>query len=457
MSTESEQLLAAAERSVASASSVASDDLDAAHGGGRLLTNWGRNGKFVPHRLHRLVSRVGAFPPQLPRYFILSHSVRGQLVCDPFCGKGTTLLEAVGSGRRALGCDVAPDAVLMSRAKTNWPSVEEMLDYIGHLPRKTVGAGVAPKAVRVFFHERTLEQILAVRSRLLVDRSGRSAKRRRNAEFATAVLMGILHGHSTLSLSVPCSHVFAMSPGYVERYVRAHGLRRPRRDVIDCLLRRALSVLPGPATTPDASVFESGAEEMLFNRTGAWSGRVDLIVGSPPYLAHQTYAKDAWLRLWLVGIDYHDVARRALETRDVRKYHDWMSRCLAECLRLLKTGGRCFMVCGLGRGSIGGVATGVETAALVGHAARDVVVNGYQLRLERRIMDWGWPKAGSGVVADGRPQTSECLRSGREEVVQFVKARAGVRAGVSSCASVRLASVGGGDGTGRRAVLRRRD
>src|SRR5205807_8095879 len=42
------------------------------------------------------------------------------LICDPFCGTGTTLVEAKKSGIRSLGCDAHPLAALVSRVKTDW-------------------------------------------------------------------------------------------------------------------------------------------------------------------------------------------------------------------------------------------------------------------------------------------------------------------------------------------------
>lgn len=53
----------------------------------------------------------GSFPRALARRFIHQHSRRGQGVIDPFCGAGTTLMEAVRYGRFAVGVDNDPAAV----------------------------------------------------------------------------------------------------------------------------------------------------------------------------------------------------------------------------------------------------------------------------------------------------------------------------------------------------------
>lgn len=45
----------------------------------------------------------------------------GGTVLDPCCGSGTTLVAAVAAGRRAIGCDVNPDAVRITRARLEKP------------------------------------------------------------------------------------------------------------------------------------------------------------------------------------------------------------------------------------------------------------------------------------------------------------------------------------------------
>ena len=54
----------------------------------------------------------------LPLYFEKALYNAGALLVDPFCGSGTTLVEARFFGVCALGLDLSPLAVLIARAKT---------------------------------------------------------------------------------------------------------------------------------------------------------------------------------------------------------------------------------------------------------------------------------------------------------------------------------------------------
>ena len=68
--------------------------------------------------VHGLHPYLGKFPPQLAEALIRRHCPEGGLVLDPFCGSGTTLVEAIGLGRDAVGCDISAFNALLAREKT---------------------------------------------------------------------------------------------------------------------------------------------------------------------------------------------------------------------------------------------------------------------------------------------------------------------------------------------------
>lgn len=70
---------------------------------------------YPPHDLHPYPAR---FIPQIPKTLIEALSSPGETIIDPFCGGGTTLVEASLLGRDSIGTDINPLAILISRAKT---------------------------------------------------------------------------------------------------------------------------------------------------------------------------------------------------------------------------------------------------------------------------------------------------------------------------------------------------
>jgi DNA modification methylase len=60
----------------------------------------------------------GCMIPALPRQLIQRFTDPGDLVWDPMCGSGTTLVEALKLGRRAAGMDLSPKAIDLSTLAT---------------------------------------------------------------------------------------------------------------------------------------------------------------------------------------------------------------------------------------------------------------------------------------------------------------------------------------------------
>ena len=92
------------------------------------------------HSLHE-VSYRACFKPQLPRFFIDRFTSPGELVYDPFMGRGTTVIEAALAGRVPAGCDINPLAAMLSQPRLSPPTAEAVaarLDAIDLSLRRVV-------------------------------------------------------------------------------------------------------------------------------------------------------------------------------------------------------------------------------------------------------------------------------------------------------------------------------
>src|SRR5438128_969974 len=77
------------------------------------------------HSLHEISYRA-CFKPQLPRFFIQRLTEPGELVYDPFMGRGTTVIEAALLNRIPCGCDINPLSVFLTKPRLEPPSVRRV-------------------------------------------------------------------------------------------------------------------------------------------------------------------------------------------------------------------------------------------------------------------------------------------------------------------------------------------
>src|ERR1043166_2072218 len=96
----------------------------------------------APHDFYRYPAR---FSPLFAREVIRAFTRKGDVVVDPFCGSGTTAVEAISLGRRAIATDVNALAVFLARTKTSALSLRdkrtilEWLDSLSVEPARVVG------------------------------------------------------------------------------------------------------------------------------------------------------------------------------------------------------------------------------------------------------------------------------------------------------------------------------
>src|SRR5207248_11594420 len=106
------------------------------------------------------VSYRACFKPQLPRFFIERLTQPGDLVYDPFMGRGTTLIEAALLGRVPFGCDVNPLSGFLARPRLEPPTFNEIYQRIREINFADVDQ--SPDDLHVFYHPETLQEICAL-------------------------------------------------------------------------------------------------------------------------------------------------------------------------------------------------------------------------------------------------------------------------------------------------------
>jgi hypothetical protein len=259
----------------------------------QIEAEWKAQQRLWGHSLHPMCSYLASFPAALTHAFIARYSRPGDVVLDPFSGRGTTPLQACAEGRIGVGNDLNPFAHLLTASKVE-PATRAAattrlaglrLAWNADAPRwhQLAAAIVAdpagggpepvPTEVVVAFHPHTLAQLLFTRAHLeLADRTDR---------FLAAAITGILHGKSASYLSELMPNTFSMAPRYV--------------------FRQPLPPTEGIALLGDARDAAGRARAAL--RAQGRPDRARLVVTSPPYLRVVKYGYYNWLRTWFLGFD----------------------------------------------------------------------------------------------------------------------------------------------------------
>jgi hypothetical protein len=294
---------------------------------------WKAQQRLWGHSFHPMCSYLASFPAALAHAFIARYSRPGDVVLDPFSGRGTTPLQACAEGRIGVGNDLNPFAHLLTAAKVEpatraaamtrlaglrlgwnassdaWTSLAERVvgDPAGtRVPAAGSGTGAThdaetvPLEVALAFHPVTLGQLLFVRTSLRHDD--------RTDRFLAAAITGILHGKSASYLSELMPNTFSMAPRYVREFAARTAFASPRRDVFDGLsakigrlYRQAAPSTEGIALLGDARDVAPRARAAL--RAHGRPDRARLVVTSPPYLRVVKYGYYNWLRTWFLGFD----------------------------------------------------------------------------------------------------------------------------------------------------------
>ena len=389
----------------------------------------GSNGRYSTHAWHPFPAR---FPPQLPGYFIERLTGPGDVVFDPMLGSGTTIIEAVGRHRNAVGCDIDPLARLVAEAK---------LSPLNPVQALQVGCLMVDKARRSYALQRPLlEDALGKRfnakTRAFVDYWFRPAQ-----QLELIALLEAIRCHAPAETRqflhmVLSSTIIAKSGGVSLARDLAH--TRPHRVLdkkpvcaFDEFAKRLKTVLASGGSresTADARILARSAEN-----TGLPAESVDLVVTSPPYANNAIDYMRAhkfslvWLG-WQIGeltnirarylghdaktqhqwddlpVQCEDTIRRLAcvaenKAAALRRYFGEMSSVLAELYRVLKPGKAAIVV--VGSSNLCGI--DVEThrglAAVATSAGFQLAHIGCRrLDRDRRMMPARWGNRGRSQI-----------------------------------------------------------
>ena len=263
------------------------------------------------HRFHALCPYFAMFPEAFVEEWISRLTKEGDVLLDPFCGRGTAPFQALLMKRQALAGDINPVAYCVTRAKLRAPSASVVKRRITVLENRyseerkrfVAEAEALPSFFAYAYAPETLRELLFLREAL----------RWRSSDVDTmvsALVLGALHGESHRSkryLSNQMPRTISTKPAYSVRFWKQRGLTPPDRRVFRVLREQIPFRYKTPPPSLRGRAFLTDFRELppLLG-----SDDVSLVVTSPPYLNVTSFEEDQWLRLWFLGHDPYPTYRK---------------------------------------------------------------------------------------------------------------------------------------------------
>jgi hypothetical protein len=328
------------------------------------------------HSIHEISYRA-CFKPQLPGFFIERLTHPGDVVYDPFMGRGTSLVEAALMGRRVYGCDVNPLSGVLCEPRLAPPAIAEVADALAEVDLEDHDP--APEELLFFYHPDTLRQICGLRKHLLMKESAGTLTRA--DRWVRMVAVNRLTGHSAGFFSVyslpPNQAVSAQSQAKIN--VRLNQTP-PQRDIKAIILEKSRSLLRDCTADLCARLDEMVPHHRIVLGNASDTPQlqdesVALVVTSPPFLDVVDYKTDNWLRCWFCGTDAASVP--VTMAKDLDAWKQFVIGVLAELRRVLRIGGYVAFEVGEVRGGAirleetvvpAGVAAGLEPVLVLVNA-----------------------------------------------------------------------------------------
>lgn len=292
--------------------------------------------QYLTHRFHSYPAR---FIPQIPKTFIKLFTDESDWILDPFCGCGTTCVEAFYNGRNSVGNDFNPLATLISKVKTTlikqddlrylkreMTRVKEFIDLDREIIEKRI-KNMPNRKISKIFDKEMINELETIREKILELKEERKLGLYDLARVALS---------STIWSIVENGNIEDIFSTYFSKINFMSEVLTELEDKIK--------------TQPTVNLINGDSRFLKVN-----SDSVDLIVTSPPYVnALDYYRIHMYNMLWL-GMDFdlfrkHEIGGHSHfisnRFRLLSEYLGDMLRSMIEMNRVLKKGKLCVIVIG---------------------------------------------------------------------------------------------------------------
>lgn len=290
---------------------------------------------YLTHNFHTYPAK---FIPQIPKSTIQALTNEGDVILDPFCGCGTTLVEAKLLNRNSIGVDLNPIATLVTSAKTtplNQEQIRTSLELLKEIKKSISGYYNNHKIIDYkipefnnrdhWFQLNVLHELGIIKAHI------DSIKDTVLKTFLYTVFSSIIVTVSNQESDTRFAAINKEIKPFRVFFEFSRKLEDMNTRILDFSRR---------ASTSNVKIFTADTQNMTFLPDNS----VDHIITSPPYANTYDYYLYHKFRMYWLGYDVRKVQdneigsrnRHSSKKEDISTFQDCLSKSLKEMSRVLK-------------------------------------------------------------------------------------------------------------------------
>ena len=293
------------------------------------------------HRWYGLGRYYAMFPAPFVTCALKTFTDRGDVVMDPFSGRGNAPFMAAAMGRPSIAVDILPVAWLFTTAKLKpSPSVDRVLERLQDIQR-----AVRPQDQKAESEFENMAWAPAVRGFLRVARRELNWKKKRADRTLTAFIALHMQDSVLKGLSNRLPPTVAHSPSYAVRWWTKHRLLvPPQTDPVAFLCDRIRWRYAYGVPDLARSITRLGDARMAIKKMPRQN--VKLLITSPPYHDVTDYWNEQWIRLWLLGAEMRKDWKRRQRHSNQMEYRALLDGVFTSARRHVRKDGAVIVRCG---------------------------------------------------------------------------------------------------------------